>query len=178
MFDTMKLITSPDPSTLPPFYSGYVSHVREMDVMEALADSNDKTYHLVRLIPEEKGLYRYAPEKWSIKELLCHIMDAERIFAYRALRFARHDETPLPGFEETSYASRANAHTRTILQLADELKRLRATTIDLFASFTPEMLQRKGSANDTVISVINLGYVIAGHETHHRNILSERYLKA
>lgn len=174
----MKLKTSPDPATLPPFYSGYVSHVREMDVMEALADSHEKIYHLVRQIPEEKGLHRYAPEKWSIKELLCHIMDAERIFAYRALRFARHDETPLSGFEENDYASRANAHARTNLQLADELKRLRATTIDLFTSFTPEMLQHKGTANNTVISVINLGYVIAGHETHHRNILSERYLNA
>jgi uncharacterized damage-inducible protein DinB len=148
-----------------------------MDVLKALRTSGDQAATVVASISEEMGEYRYAPEKWSIKELLCHMMDAERIFCYRALRFSRNDATPVSGFEENDYAPQANAHGRTIAQLVNEMKSLRATTIDLFASFTPEMLQRTGTANGTLISVINLGYIVAGHETHHRNVLAERYLK-
>lgn len=170
--------TSPDPTTLPAFYINYVNHVKNMDLMEALINSGAVTYDFICGIPEEKGEFRYAPEKWSVKEVICHMMDAERIFGYRAVRFARKDETPLPGFEENDYASQANAHARTLNQLADEMKRLRATTLDLFSSFTPEMLQLKGAANKSIISVINIGYVIAGHETHHCTILRERYLAA
>ncbi len=146
-------------------------------MMDALRSTFHVTDSLIRSIPESKGEYRYAPGKWSIKELLCHMLDAERIFAYRALRFARNDQTELPGFDEQVYAPNANAHSRTLNQLADEFKRLRSTTIDLFESFTPDMLARSGKANNNLISVINLGYVIAGHEVHHRNILTERYLK-
>jgi len=170
--------SSPDPQTLPSFYEGYVNLVQHLDLFEALEQSGFLMNSLLKTIPEEKGEFRYAEGKWSIKELLCHMTDAERIFGYRALRFSRGDETPLPGFEENDYAPQANAHARTLLQLADEMQRLRATTMDLFSSFTPEMLQRKGAANKNVISVINIGYVIAGHETHHRNILTERYLSA
>jgi uncharacterized damage-inducible protein DinB len=169
--------TTPDFATLPGFYKKYVDQVQDMDVMAALQFSGAQTAELVLSIPEEKGEYRYAPDKWSIKELICHMMDAERIFAYRALRFSRNDATSLHGFEENDYAPQANAHSRTLQQLAQEMKHIRTTSIDLFASFTPEMLQRKGMASNNLISVINLGYIIAGHETHHRNILTERYLK-
>ncbi len=148
-----------------------------MNVMEALSTSGEATASLLKSLPAEMGHYRYAPEKWSINELLCHMMDAERIFAYRALRFARKDDTPLAGFEENMYAPHANAHARTLHQLADEMQRLRATTIDLFASFTPDMLQLNGNANNNIISVINIGYVIAGHERHHCAVMQERYLK-
>jgi uncharacterized damage-inducible protein DinB len=168
--------TKPDFNTLPPFYKNYVMQVHEMDMLEALRFSIKETEKVLSAVPEEKGEFRYAEGKWSIKELLCHMMDAERIFSYRALRFARNDSTALSGFEENDYAPQANAHARTVQQLVEEMKRLRATTLDLFASFTPEMLERKGSANSNVISVVNLGYVIAGHETHHRKVLSERYL--
>jgi len=147
-----------------------------MDLFDALRQSNKLTIEMVRAIPEDKGAYRYQPGKWSIKELLCHMMDAERIFAYRALRFARNDKTALSGFEENDYAPEANAHARTVAQLAEEMERLRHATIDLFASLTPAMLARTGTANKTEISVLNLGYIIAGHESHHRKILSERYL--
>lgn len=169
--------TSPDPATLPAFYQGYVSHVSSLNLMDALRSSILTTDSLIRSIPEAKGEYRYAPGKWSIKELLGHMLDAERIFAYRALRFARNDQTELSGFDEERYAPQANAHSRTLIQLADEFRRLRDTTIDLFNGFTPEMLHRSGKANNNLISVINLGYIIAGHEVHHRNILLERYLK-
>ena len=169
--------TSPDYSTLPQFYHAYVQHVKDVSLLDALQSSWQVTQTLIRSIPEDKGMFRYAPEKWSIKELLCHMMDAERIFAYRALRFSRGDATPLSGFEENDYAPQANAHARTVQQLCSEMERLRSTTLDLFTSFTPEMLQRKGAANNSIISVVNIGYVIAGHETHHRNVLMERYLK-
>jgi hypothetical protein len=169
--------TSPDFTTLPDFYKKYVSHVQNMDVVEALHTSGVETCNLIGSIAEENGEFRYDAGKWSIKELICHMMDAERIFAYRALRFSRNDHTPLPGFEENDYAPQANAHSRTLKQLVEEMKHLRVTSIDLFSSFTPEMLQRKGIASNGLISVINLGYIIAGHETHHRNVLIERYLK-
>jgi hypothetical protein len=148
-----------------------------MDVLEALKYSGIQTCDMIGSIAEEDGEFRYDAGKRSIKELICHMMDAERIFAYRALRFSRNDSTPLPGFEENDYAPQANAHSRTLNQLVEEMKRLRATSIDLFASFTPEMLQRKGTASNGLIAVINLGYIIAGHETHHRIVLAERYLK-
>jgi uncharacterized damage-inducible protein DinB len=172
----MNSKTSPHPETLPPFYRGYVQLVGHMDMLEALALSGEQMFTLVKTIPEIKGTHRYAPDKWSIKELLSHVMDAERIFAYRALRFARHDATPLAGFEENEYATQANAHARSIVQLAMEVKNLRVTTMDLFSSFTAEMLQQTGTASNSVVSVLNIGYIIAGHETHHRNILHERYL--
>lgn len=146
--------------------------------MDALNDSGRIIQELVKGIPESKGDYRYEPGKWSIKELLCHLMDAERIFAYRALRFARNDKTPLSGFEENDYAPQANAHSRSLVQLGEEMKRLRASTIDLFRSFTPEMIQRTGTSNNTELSALSLGYIIAGHDLHHRKIILERYLNS
>jgi uncharacterized damage-inducible protein DinB len=169
--------TSPDFTTLPEFYKNYVAHVQDLNVLEALQSSISKTIELLQTVNEEMGECGYAPGKWTVKEVLCHMMDAERIFAYRALRFSRNDATPLSGFDENDYAPQANAHGRTIQQLMTEMKNLRATSIDLFTSMTPEMLQRKGTANNKIISVVNIGYIIAGHETHHRNILIERYLK-
>jgi uncharacterized damage-inducible protein DinB len=170
-------MTKPDLAAVPTFYKGYVENVKDMDVLEALQQSSKVALNIFRTIPEEMGQYRYADGKWSIKELFNHMMDAERIFAYRALRFSRNDKTPLSGFEENDYAPVANAHGRTVTHLCDEMERLRATTIDLYASFTPEMLQREGTANNNKLSVVNLGYVIAGHETHHRKVIVERYLK-
>lgn len=169
-------MTRPDLSTVPDFHKRYVEHVKNYDLLEALKISSKETIDLVRSIAEEKGDYRYAEGKWSIKELLCHMMDTERILAYRALRFARNDKTNLHGFEENDYAPEANAQNRNIEKIADEMERLRLTTIDLFENFTPEMLKRKGLANNLELSVLNLGYIISGHESHHRKILRERYL--
>ena len=165
-----------DLESLPDFHKRYVELVKTLDVMEALQFSSVETIKIVASIPESKGDFRYAPEKWSIKEMLCHMLDTERIMAYRALCFARNDKTPLPGFEENDYAPQANAHNRTIQKIGNEMQRLRQTTIDLFENFTPEMLQRTGLANNLQFSVLNLGYIISGHESHHRKILAERYL--
>jgi DinB superfamily len=169
-------MNGPDIEFLPQFYRRYVDHVKGYDLLEAFNISSSETVNLVRALPEDKGEFRYAPEKWTIKELLCHMLDTERILSYRALRFARNDKTPLHGFEENDYAPEANAGNRSLASIADEMVRLRLTTIDLFKSFTEEMLTRKGLANNVEFSVLTLGYIISGHESHHRSILNERYL--
>jgi hypothetical protein len=169
-------MTRPDLTNVPDFYKRYVQHVQHYDLLDAFKNSAAETLELIRSIPEENGEFRYAQDKWSVKEVLCHMIDAERIMAYRALRFARNDKTPLHGFEENDYAPEANAENRSLSSIAEEMGRLRSTTIDMFASFTPGMLMRKGLANNVELSVLTLGYIIPGHESHHRKILKERYL--
>ncbi len=164
--------------TIPPFYKNYVKQIDEPDMLQALRISGHRMQELVHAISDNKADFAYAPGKWTIRELLCHLMDAERIFCYRALRFARNDKTPLSGFEENDYAQQANAAGRSLQKIASEMSHLRASTIDLFESFTPEMLIRKGTANKNEISVVAIGFIISGHETHHRKILQERYLTA
>ena len=162
--------------SIPSFYKKYVKQIDETDLLQALRISGHRMTELVHSIPEAKADFRYEDGKWSIRELLCHIIDAERIFAYRALRFSRNDKTPLAGFEENDYAPQANAAGRSLNKIADEMKHLRTSTVDLFESFTPEMLARKGTASNNELSVIGLGFIIAGHETHHLHILKDRYL--
>ncbi|NBP68335.1 MAG: DinB family protein [Cytophagia bacterium] len=162
--------------SIPPFYQTYVKHVNNVPMLDALQNSQQKLQALLSTIPETKGEFRYDTSKWSIQELLCHMMDAERIFCYRALRFSRNDKTELHGFDENTYAPEANAGSRSIAQLAREMHNLRITTLDFFRSLTPAMLDRTGKANNTEMSVLALGYVVAGHETHHRIVLEERYL--
>ena len=171
-------MTRPDFDKVPAFYKKYVEFVKEMDLVEALRYAGKVVQELVLSIPEEKAPYRYAEGKWTIKEVLNHMMDAERVFAYRALRFSRNDLTPLAAFDENAYATEANAQGRTLHQFAREMQWLRETTVDLYESFTPEMLRREGTASDQKISVLNLGYIIAGHDLHHRHILLERYLNS
>jgi hypothetical protein len=162
--------------TVPPFYKNYVKQIEESDVLQALRLSGFRTQMLIHSIPAAKADFRYADNKWTVRELLCHMIDAERIFSYRALRFARNDRTPLAAFEENDYAVQANASARSLRKIADELAHLRAATVDMFEGFTEEMLWRKGLANNSEISVLALGFIIAGHEAHHRKILTERYL--
>lgn len=162
--------------TVPHFYKNYVKHVEETDLIQALRISGHRTLELLHTIPDTKWDFRYAEGKWTIRELLCHMIDAERIFAYRALRFARNDKTALAGWEENDYAPQANASGRSMQKIAAEMAHLRSTTIDLFEGFTPDMLSRKGVANNNELSVVALGFIIAGHETHHCHILKERYL--
>jgi uncharacterized damage-inducible protein DinB len=164
--------------TIPHFYKNYVKHIEETDLLQALRISGHRCLELVHTITEEKADYRYADGKWSVRELLCHMIDAERIFAYRALRFARNDKTNLHGFDENLYAPEANASGRSLAKIAAEIAHLRMSTIDLFEGFTPEMLLRKGTANNNELSVMAIGFIIAGHETHHCNVLKERYLSA
>ena len=164
--------------TIPPFYKGYVKLVEQPDVLQAMRISGYRTMELIHSIPEAKSDHRYAEGKWSVREVLCHLIDSERIFAYRALRFARNDKTPLSGFDEKEYATQLNATGRSLRQIGDEMQNLRSSSVDLFESFNEEMLKRKGTANNNELSVVALGFIIAGHETHHCKILQERYLSA
>ena len=164
--------------TIPPFFKGYVKLVKHSDVLQALRISGYRAMELVHSVPEAKSDFRYANGKWSIREVLCHMLDAERIFAYRALRFARNDSTPLSGFDENAYATQLNATGRSLKQIGEEMQHLRSSSVDLFESFTEEMLIRKGTASKSELSVVALGFIIAGHETHHCKILQERYLDA
>ncbi|HLT73592.1 MAG TPA: DinB family protein [Ohtaekwangia sp.] len=165
------------PANVPPFYQGYVGHSKNYRIDEALQIADEKRSSLVTSIPEALGTYAYADGKWTIKEVLTHMMDAERVFCYRALCFSRKDPTPLPGFDENHFVPHSNAHARTIKEIAEAMSRLRMTTRDLFNSFTEEMLDLEGEANKTRLSVRAIGYIIAGHELHHLSILNERYLK-
>jgi DinB superfamily len=168
-------MTNPDENTLPTFFSRYVDLVRGLDVIEALVRSAQAMEDCLDRLDEEKGNFRYAENKWTVKELVCHVIDADRIFAFRALTFARGDKSPLPGFEENEYAPETNAEARGLLQLNAELQRLGMTHVDLFGSFTPSMLQRSGVANGNEVSVVNLGYILAGHKLHHVGVINERY---
>ena len=163
--------------TVPHFYKNYVKQVEETDLLQALRISGHRAQELIHSIKTDMADFRYAQGKWTIRELLCHMIDAERIFAYRALRFARNDKTNLAGFEENDYAPQANASNRTLNKIADEMAHLRTSSIDMFEGFSLEMLTRKGTANNNELSVALLGFIIAGHETHHVTILKERYLK-
>ncbi len=127
---------------------------------------------------ERQGNYRYAPDKWSVKEVLGHVIDTERIFAYRALRIARNDKTPIEGFEQDDYVRAALSGNRTLAGLIEEFSAVRHAGLLLFRSFDPEAWVRKGIASQKEISVRALVYVIAGHELHHRKILQEKYLLA
>lgn len=164
--------------TIPHFYKNYVKLIEASDLTVALRLSGFRMMETIHGISEKDADFSYAPGKWSIREMLCHVIDAERIFAYRALRFARHDQTVLSPFDENAYAPLANASGRSLRKLGDELHHLRVSTLDLFESFTADMMTAKGMVGQNELSVAALGFIIAGHETHHRKILIEKYLTA
>lgn len=158
------------------YYDRYVSKVPQGDILTLLKQQKSETLKLLAGIPEERGAYRYAEGKWSIKEVLGHIIDAERIFAYRALRFGRGDTSELPGFEQDDYVKYAGSDSRTLADLTTEYQHVRDSTISLVASFDEAAFSRTGVASQNPITVRALLYVIAGHELHHLAVLKERYL--
>lgn len=161
---------------VPPFYHGYVQEAVGSDVCEALVSAAAAVQTLFGAIPEERGDHRYAPGKWSVKDVLLHLVDAERVFAYRALRFARMDGTPLPGFDEDAYVPAARADKRTLAGLLEEHRAVHASTLALFRSLGAEELLRTGEANGRIISVRAIGWATAGHALHHASVVRERYL--
>ncbi len=158
------------------YYEKYTSLVPDGNVVETLENQIASTTTLLRSLSEEKANFRYAPEKWSIKEVIGHIMDAERIFAYRALRIARNDQTPLPGFEQDGYIQAANFDARSLADLIDEFECVRRTSLFLFKNLNDEAWSRRGTASDNEVSVRALAYITAGHELHHLNVLRDKYL--
>jgi len=157
-------------------YEGSIGKVPDGNVLEMLERNITKTVSLLRSIGEHKAAYRYAPGKWSIKQVVGHLSDSERVFSYRALRFARGDTTPLPGYEENLYADIGNSDIQALEALAHEFHAIRQSTMALFRSFDDDTWLRKGTASDVDFTVRALAYQIAGHEIHHVGILQERYL--
>ena len=166
----------PDLSRVPEFYHGYISKVKENDLMSALQNSTSELFSLLKAIPKEKHDYRYAEGKWTIKEVVQHMLDGERVFTYRALRFARKDDTALPGFDENLFAQTAKADKRNWNDMVEEFTALRKSTEAMFASFDNEQLEQTGIASENSIYVLGIGFIVAGHVNHHCQIVKERYL--
>lgn len=166
----------PGASEYAPYYEKYVSLVTESDVIEAMNNSLTETLELLHGLNEEKANFRYAPDKWSIKQVLGHICDTERIFVYRALRFARGDKTELAGFDQDYYVPQGKFDDASLTELLDEFEAIRRASITLFKRLDDEALQRAGLANGNEISVRALAHIIVGHERHHLSVIRERYL--
>jgi hypothetical protein len=165
-----------DLNRIPEFYHGYVSLVKEDTPGIAFRVQNEEVFPFLQQITAEKSVYRYANDKWSVKELLQHITDTERIFSYRALCIARGDTTPLPGFNENSYAANSKADNRKWNDLLEDFRAVRRSTEILFASFDKDQLNASGTANGKYVYVEGIGFIIAGHVLHHVKMLKERYL--
>ncbi|MGH7682410.1 MAG: DinB family protein [Candidatus Eiseniibacteriota bacterium] len=166
----------PSPSEYAPYYGKYIELVPDGPIVDVLRSQMAQTLKLLRSIPEAKGSHAYAPGKWTIKDVVGHVTDGERVFSYRALRFARGDETALPGFDENLYAPQGQFGSRTLQNLTDELEIVRRSTVALFEGLPKDAAARKGTASNNPVSVQALAYIIAGHERHHVRILRERYL--
>ena len=171
-----KSVNRPAANEYVPAYEGYISLVPEGDLFKTLEQQLEETLALLRAIPEAQADSRYAPGKWSIKELVGHLIDSERIFGYRALRFSRNDSTPLPGYEQDDYIRNAGFDKCKLAELASEFEHVRRGNLYMFRHLDEEAWQRRGMANDAEISVRALAYIIAGHELHHVGILRTRYL--
>ena len=172
---TAHATTRPEKTEYPTYAEGYVSRVPDGDIVGTLSSQLDETLALIKGIPEARGDYRYAEGKWSIKEVIGHVIDAERIFAYRALRFARGDSTPLSGFEQDDYVPNGSFNKRSLSDLADEYEHVRRSTISLFANLDKKAWNRRGISNNNESSVRGLAFITAGHERHHIEILRTRY---
>jgi len=157
------------------YFKHYLDLVEGMEPMVALQNTHREFLSLIDNIPEDKGDYRYEPEKWTVKEVLSHIIDVERVFAYRAMRFARNDDTALAGFDDKLYAQYSNSINRSLASMKGEFDILRQSTITLFTSFDEAMWPRGGTANNIEFTVRSLALLIAGHSRHHGIILRKRY---
>lgn len=159
-----------------PYYAGYVANVPDGDLLGILEHQLDDALVQISAIGEDHGDHVYAEGKWSIKQVILHVIDAERIFAYRALRIARGDETPLPGFEENAFAANSMAEARTLGDLVEEFGHVRCATLALLRPLTAEAGARRGTASGYPVSVRALAWILAGHAAHHLRILRERYI--
>ncbi|CAM4417993.1 DinB family protein [Zobellia nedashkovskayae] len=159
-----------------PFYKAYIDVLGDAELLDILESQLKNFPNFLENIPESKLNYAYEPEKWTIAQVLLHIIDSERVFQYRSLRFSRGDKTPLPGFEQDLYAPNSRAETRSKQSIIEEYQAVRQSTITLYKSFNVETLKNEGVASNLSWNAAILGFVICGHQKHHRNILRERYL--
>lgn len=166
----------PNPTDYPPYFETYVSLISGDDIRKILLSSLPELTSFLSAIPEHKSDFAYAENKWTVKQVLQHGIDSERVFAYRAMCIARGEKQPLPSFDENLYAQNASVQHRTLSGLNEELLLQRKASAELFNSFTDAMLQNSGTASGKSITVLSLGYIIAGHWLHHQQILTTRYL--
>ncbi|WP_343330175.1 DinB family protein [Polaribacter staleyi] len=161
-----------------PYFSGYINLIdtEKKSIIESLKESQNIFESVLSNLPKEKQNFAYAEGKWTIKELIQHIIDTERVFCYRALCFARNDKTALPGFDQDLFVNNDSANDRDYQDLLDEMAVLRKSTIQLYKSFSDEALLRIGVASENKMSVRALGYLFSGHQIHHLNVVKERYL--
>lgn len=164
------------PTDFPAYYALYINQVEEDDCIEALEENMNDFVNFIENIPVEKHEFRYQPEKWSIKEIVQHIIDAERIFAYRALRFARFDKTALASFEENDYVAVSQSDKRSMSDLLQEFLLVRKSTIKMFENFSEEMLSNIGIASGGEVKVLAIAFIISGHAIHHQKVIAARYL--
>ncbi|HMI62780.1 MAG TPA: DinB family protein [Puia sp.] len=158
------------------FYQGYINLIKEEDFREAIRRNTKQFRKFLEKIPRKKYDFAYAEGKWTIREMLQHIIDSERVFSYRALTFSRKDPSPLPGFDEGPWAAQAGGSTRRWKDLLEEFSAVRTATEYLFDALSDEQLRFTGNANGRSLNAFTLGFIIPGHVAHHMNILQERYL--
>jgi DinB family protein len=173
---TATAIPRPAATEHSPYYATYITKVPDGDVLKMLEEQRRETQALLAGVSDAKALHRYAPGKWSVKEVIGHLSDTERVFGYRALTFARGDETALPGFDEKAWTPAGRFDGRSLKDLAGEFDAVRRATIALFSGMDADALARRGTANQNPITVRALAWIIAGHERHHVAMLRERYL--
>ena len=166
----------PETNEFAPYYNTYVSLVDGNNVLPVLDAQPGELYALFSDVPEERGTFAYAEGKWTIKELLSHVIDGERMFAYRVLRISRGDETPIEGFEQDGYIANANANNRCFSELLTEFELLRQANMLMLNNMSDDAAKRMGTASNNAVSARALAYIMAGHVTHHLRILKERYL--
>lgn len=165
----------PNPGDYNPYYETYIKEVEGDDILKILNEQNKQTQEVLNSFSELRGNYRYADGKWTVKEVVGHLLDTERVFAYRALCIARGEKKSLPGFEQDDYVREGNFNSRNLPDLNYEFRLLRESNLLTFRSFSEDMLNKRGTANESPVTVRAILWIIAGHEKHHVNILRERY---
>lgn len=168
-------MTRPTASEYSPYHAGYVALVPEEDVLSAMEQQSSEMQKVLASLDEARGAHRYAEGKWSVKEVIGHVVDSERIFGYRALAFARGESQALPGFDEKAYVENASFGDWKLGELAELYAVVRRANIVFFKNLREELWDRRGTASDVPVSVRGIAYVIVGHERHHLNVLRERY---
>lgn len=176
IYQIQKNMAKIDLNRIPEYFHKYVNLVQDDNLHTAFNKNSETFIDFLKKIPAEKLDYRYAEDKWTIKEILQHIIDAERVFAYRALRFSRNDDTPLPGFNENHFAKFSSASDRKWEDLVEEFSAVRRSTELLFTSFNESQLNSEGVSNTKSVYVMGIGYICVGHCLHHQKIIEERYL--
>ncbi len=172
----MASIDRPDPSEYAPYFERYIALVPPGDVLMVLREQQDLHLHELEALTDAQANHRYAPGKWSVKEVVGHLLDCERIFTYRAMSFARGETQPLPGYDDVAYVTGGRFSTRTLTSLTGEFRAVRGATLALFSNLDASALACRGVANDREYTVRSIAYIVAGHELHHWRLFRDRYL--